>query len=55
MDSYALPLESYETTEPLQDWLKSQWKYVIYSGHSPQSIYSTNCGDYALYYLKDRA
>ena len=24
MDSYALPLESYETTEPLQDWLKRQ-------------------------------
>ena len=22
MDSYALPLESHETTEPLQDWLK---------------------------------
>ena len=34
MESYALPLESYETTEPLQDWLKSQWKYVIYNGQS---------------------
>ena len=55
MDSYALPLESYETTEPLQDWLKSQWKYVIYNEQSLQSIYSKSCGDYALFYLKDRA
>ena len=55
MDSYALPLESYETTEPLQDWLKSQWKYVIYNGQSLQSIYSKSCGDYAFFYLKDRA
>ena len=55
MDRYALPLESYETTEPLQDWLKSQWKHVIYNEQSLQSIYSKSCGDYALFYLKDRA
>ena len=55
MDSYALPLESYETTEPLQDWLKNQWKYVINNEQSLQSIYSKSCGDYALFYLKDRA
>ena len=55
MDSYALPLESYETTEPLQGWLKSQWKYVICNEQSLQSIYSKSCGDYALFYLKDRA
>ena len=55
MDSYALPLESYASTEPLQDWLKSQWKHVIYSEQSLQSIYSKSCGDYALFYLKDRA
>ena len=55
MDSYDLPLESYETTEPLQDWLKGQWKYVIYNGQSLQSIYSKSCGDYTLFYLKDRA
>ena len=24
IDSYALPLGSYETTEPLQDWFKTQ-------------------------------
>ena len=53
MDSYALPLESYETTEPLQDWLKTQWKYVIYNGQSLQSIYGKSCGDYTLFYLKD--
>jgi len=55
MDSYALLLESYETQEPLQDWLKSQWKYVIYNEESLQSIYSKRCGNYALFYLKDRA
>ena len=55
MDSYALPLESYETTEPLQDWLKSQLKYIIYNGQALQSMYSKSCGDYALFYLKDRA
>ena len=55
MDSYALPLESYMTTKPLHDWLKSQWKYVIYNEQSLQSIYSKSCGDYALFYLKDRA
>ena len=55
MDSYALPLESYETTEPLQDWLKSQWKSVICNEQSLQLIYSKSCGEYALFYLKDRA
>ena len=55
MDSYALPLESYETIELLQDWLESQWKYVIYNGQSLQSIYSKSCGDYTLFYLKDSA
>jgi len=55
MDRYSLPLKSYETTEPLQDWLKSQWKYVIYNRQSLQSIYSKSCGDYAFFYLKDRA
>ena len=29
VDSYALPLECYETTEPLQDWLKSHWTYDL--------------------------
>ena len=43
------------TTEPLHGWLKRQWKYVIYNGESLQSIYSKSCGDYALFYLKDRA
>lgn len=55
MDSYALPLDSYMTAKPLQDWLKRQWKYVIYNEQSLQSIYSKSCGDYALFYLKDRA
>jgi len=28
---------------------------VIYNGQSLQSIYSKSCGDYASFYLKDRA
>ena len=44
-----------KTTKPLQDWLKSQWKYVIYNEQSRQSTYSKSCGDYALFYLKDGA
>jgi len=43
MESYALPLESYKATKPLQDWLKSQWKCVIYNEQSLQSIYSKSC------------
>ena len=55
MDSYALPLDSYEATEPLKDWLKTPWKYVVKNGQSLQSIYSKSCSDYASFYLKDRA
>lgn len=35
--------------------VKKQWKYMIYNEQSLQSIYSKSCGDYALFYLKDRA
>lgn len=55
MDSYALPLETYETTQSLVDWLNKHWKYVIYNKQSLQSLYSQSCGDYALMYLRDRA
>ncbi len=55
MDSYALPLEVYQTTRPLQEWLNRHWKYVVYNGQSLQSLYSQSCGDYALIYLIDRA
>ena len=55
LDSYALPLETYETTEPLQKWLNQHWKYVVENGKSLQSIYSQSCGDYALFFLIDRS
>ena len=55
MDSYALPLDVYQTTQPLQDWLNTNWKHVIFNEQSLQSLYSKSCGDYALMYLKDRA
>ncbi|KAL9982830.1 hypothetical protein ACROYT_G004939 [Oculina patagonica] len=55
LDSYALPLEVYQTAQPLQDWLDDHWKYVERNGQSLQSLYSQSCGDYALMYLIDRA
>ena len=55
MDSYALPLETYETTQPLIDWLNKHWKYVIPNEQSLQSLYSQSCGDYALMYLRAKA
>ena len=55
LDSYALPLEVYETARPLEDWLNTHWKYVVFNGQSLQSVYNQSCGDYALVYLIDRA
>lgn len=55
MDSYALPLDVYQTTAPLQAWLKTHWKDVIRNGQSLQSLFSQSCGDYALMYLKAKA
>lgn len=55
MDSYALPLETYLTTRPLQEWLDRHWKYVMHNGQSLQSLYSQSCGDYALFFLIDRS
>ena len=54
MDSYALPLETYLSTRPLQVCLDRHWKYVVQNGRSLQSLYSQSCGDYALMYLIDR-
>ena len=55
LDSYALPLEVYQTAEPLEEWLNTRWKNVVYNEQSLQSLYSKSCGDYALMYLIDRA
>lgn len=55
LDSYALPLETYQTTGPLLSWLHRHWKIVIPNGQSLQSIYSQSCGDYALFFLIDRS
>jgi hypothetical protein len=55
LDSYAIPLETYRTTQPLQAWLDRHWKYVVSNGQSLQSLYSQSCGDYALMFLIDRA
>ena len=55
LDSYALPLETYQTTAPLQAWLHKHWDIVIPNSQSLQSIYSQSCGDYALFFLIDRS
>ena len=54
-DSYGLPLEVYQTTKPLENWLKEQWKYVIHNTSPLQSVYSQSCGDYALFFLIAKA
>ena len=55
MDSYALPLRTYETTAPLEKWLRDHWKFVQQNSQSLQSLYSQSCGDYALMFLRERA
>ena len=55
LDSYALPLDTYQTTAPLQRWLDRHWERVIPNKQSLQSLYSQSCGDYALFFLIDRS
>ena len=55
LDSYALPLETYQTTGPLLTWLQKHWDVVIPNSQSLQSVYSQSCGDYALFFLIDRS
>jgi len=55
LDSYALPLETYQQATPLRDWIVKHWKYVVTNNKSLQAIYSKSCGDYALLYLKAKA
>ena len=55
LDSYALPLETYQTTAPLQSWLDRHCKRVTQNRQSLRSLYSQSCGDYALFFLIDRS
>ena len=55
MDSYGLPLDIYQTTQPLQEWLDRHWKRVVGNDKSLQSPYSQSCGAYALLYLMGKA
>ena len=54
MDSYALPLESYEV-HPLIDWIEQYWKCVVTNGKSLQAVQDQSCGHYALIFLKEKA
>ena len=53
MDSYGLPL-SYYNNETLQAWFQ-QWKELITSDMTLQSLDSQACGDYALLFVKARS
>ena len=55
MDSYGLPLDTYPQAQPLRDWLRKHWKYVVTNGTSLQGLHSQACGHYALMFLKTRA
>ena len=50
-DSFALDLDTYETTEPLKMWLRHQFKYVTQNGQSVQSLHNQSCGGHALMFL----
>ena len=51
LDSYALPLEQYKTTDPLIEWLHRHYKYQVHSDQLIQSVFSQSCGDYDLMFL----
>ena len=53
--SYALPLEEYKTTDPLNEWLHRHYKYQVNSRKSLQSVFSQSCGDHALMFLALKA
>ena len=55
LDSYALPLQDYNTTEPLIEWLYRHYKYQVTSGKTLQSVFSQSCGDYALMFVVRKA
>ena len=50
-DSFALDLDTYGTTEPLQTWLRRHFKYVTSNGQSVQSLHNQSCGGHALMFL----
>jgi len=57
-DSYAVPLDVYgeKTTDPLYAWLEKWWKMnVRRNAHALQSLSSKSCGDYAFFFLLNRA
>ena len=50
-DSFALDLQTYGTTAPLQTWLRRHFKYVTKNGQSVQSLHNQSCGGHALMFL----
>ena len=54
MESYGVPLTTFENIEPLMVWL-NQWNKVRRNMQTIQSIQTASCGDYALTYLMFKA
>ena len=54
MESYGVPLTSFENIEPLMVWL-NQWPKVKRNSQTIQSLRTASCGDYALAYLMFKA
>jgi len=56
-DSYAVPLEVYgdKTTDHLFKWFAKWWKNLKRNAHALQSLTSQSCGDYAFFFLLNRA
>ena len=55
MDSFALPLNFYETAHPLQEWIVKHWKYEVSNGKLLQALSNKSCGHYAFMYVKLKA
>ena len=44
-DSFALPLDAYGTTRPLQDWIDKHFKYRTVNAQSVQSLHNQWVGE----------
>ena len=54
MDSYALPLETYQSKHLIQ-WINKHWSVMERNNQSLQAINSATCGHYALKFLVERS
>lgn len=55
LDSYGVPLDVYQTAEPIKNWIDRHFKYQLSNDNQMQSVFSESCGDYALMFLVARS